>query len=83
MAQYAHIPVGNIVDDISIMALDILYARQLQQKNYLLWASSSSRPDFGGKDLEDLRLGNGWEKASFRQNSGYIFSKEIFDVILF
>lgn len=81
MSQYSHVPIGNISNDFSIFALDILYARQLKLKNYLLWASLSSKPDFGGKELHDWRFGNEWEIISFSKNSGYIFNKETFDVI--
>ena len=78
MARYIGIPVGNIPEDIPTLALDILYARQLRQKNHVLWASPSSRPDFGGKDLDDLRLGNEWETAAFRRK--HVYNREAFEV---
>lgn len=81
MSQYSYIPIGNINNDFSIFALDILYARKLKSKNYLLWASSSSKPDFGGKELHDWRFGNEWETVSFSQKTRYIFNKETFNVI--
>lgn len=83
MARNIGMPVGNIPEDITKAALDIFYARQLRQHNHVLWSSLSAKPDFGGKDLEDLRLGNDWETASFRQSSGCIYNKEVFEVILF
>ncbi|KAI1730436.1 DNA polymerase family B domain-containing protein [Ditylenchus destructor] len=79
MAQNIGMPVGNIPEDITTVALDIFYARQLRHHNHVLWSSLSAAPDFGGKDLEDLRLGNDWETASFRQCSGCIYNKEAFE----
>lgn len=80
IAQYVGIPVGNIPEDISILALDIFYARALQKNNYLLWASSSSRPDFGGKECDDFRLTADWEIAAFKQHNGRIYNCETFEV---
>lgn len=80
IASYVGLPVGNIPEDISILALDVLYARALQRNNYLLWASPSSRPDFGGKECDDFRLAADWETAVFRQHNGQIYSCESFEV---
>ena len=78
------IPIGNLPEDIPSFGLDALFARQLRTKNYLLWASPSSIPDFGGKDLEDLRLSNEWENCSFTGKSGdYLINKETFEVLKF
>lgn len=80
MASYIEMPVGNIVSDMPVLALDILYARQLRLRNHLLWASPSAKPDFGCKDLEDYRLNNTWETASFHQNTASIYNREAFVV---
>lgn len=80
IANYVSIPLGNIPDDISILALDIFYARALVRNNYLLWASSSSRPDFGGKESDDYRLASNWEANVFRQHNAQIYNCEIFEV---
>ncbi|KAH7700966.1 DNA polymerase epsilon catalytic subunit, partial [Aphelenchoides avenae] len=79
-AQYMGIPVGNLPDDYASLALDMFYARSLQQNNCVLWASPSSRPDFGGKELDDLRLGNDWESASFAKNRGQVYNREAFEM---
>ena len=80
MSTYMEIPVGNLPEDAPSLALDALFARQLQSKNYLLWTSPSSVPDFGGKDLEDMRLSNEWESASFTERREHLVNKETFEV---
>lgn len=80
MAHYTGIPVGNLPQDLSTLTLDVFYARQLLLRNHILWASPSSKPDFGGKDVEDLRLGNDWELIAFKPNTSYIYNKETFEV---
>jgi hypothetical protein len=37
-------------------------------------------PDFGGKDLEDMRLSNEWESASFTEKREHLVNKKIFEV---
>jgi DNA polymerase epsilon subunit 1 len=81
MANYIGIPVGNLPEDMCTLALDVLFARQLESKNHLLWASLSSKPDLGGKELEDLRMENEWESISFRPSSGHVYNREAFEVI--
>jgi len=72
-----------LLDDYASLALDMFYARSLQQNNCVLWASLSSRPDFGGKELDDCRLGNDWESASFAKNRGQVYNREAFEVYLY
>uniref|UniRef100_A0A914LJI1 DNA polymerase epsilon catalytic subunit n=1 Tax=Meloidogyne incognita TaxID=6306 RepID=A0A914LJI1_MELIC len=84
-SSYLEIPIGNLPEDLPSFGLDILFARQLKTKNYLLWASPSFIPDFGGKDLDDLRLSNEWENCSFTGKcfggggENYLINKEIFE----
>lgn len=54
--RYFHIPVGNLPEDISTFGSDLFFARHLQRHNHLLWLSSTSRPDLGGKEADDNRL---------------------------
>jgi hypothetical protein len=80
MAAYMEIPIGNLPEDVPVFALDAIFARQLQSKNHILWASPSSMPDFGGKDLEDLRLSNDWNGSAFTQQREHLINKETFEV---
>src|SRR5690606_23797434 len=79
IAQYVGIPVGNIPEDVSSLALDIFYARALQQKNHVLWASTSSSPDFGGKEMLDYRLTVDWDNIAFKQHHGRIINEQVFE----
>lgn len=54
--QYLHIPVGNLPADSSLFGVDLFYARYLQKHNFILWFSSTKRPDFGGHEDDDNRL---------------------------
>ncbi|KAI6196280.1 DNA polymerase epsilon catalytic subunit A [Aphelenchoides besseyi] len=79
VSEYIGVPVGNLPDDIALLALDVVYARALQQQNYILWATPSGRPDFGGKELDDWRLGSDWENVSFRSTLSHVYDNEIFE----
>jgi len=56
LAQYFHVPVGNVASDPTLFAADLFYARHLQKHNHLLWMSPTDRPDLGGKEDDDNRL---------------------------
>ena len=56
MAQYFHVPVGNVSSDPTLFASDLFYARHLQKHNHLLWMSPTDRPDLGGKEDDDNRF---------------------------
>ncbi|XP_064424312.1 DNA polymerase epsilon catalytic subunit A [Latimeria chalumnae] len=56
MARYYHIPVGNLPEDISTFGSDLFFSRHLRRHNHLLWLSPNSRPDLGGKEMDDNRL---------------------------
>lgn len=45
--RYFHVPIGNMPADPIIFGADLFYARQLQKHNFILWWSSSNRPDLG------------------------------------
>ncbi|CAI5437915.1 unnamed protein product [Caenorhabditis angaria] len=62
--RYLRIPLGNLPSDHSLFALDLMYARHLQKAGHALWASRSSRPDLGGKELDDVRLSIDWNPLS-------------------
>jgi len=55
LAQYIHVPVGNIPSDPTLFAADVFYSRHLQKHNHLLWMSPTDRPDLGGKEDDDNR----------------------------
>ncbi|KAH8865564.1 DNA polymerase epsilon catalytic subunit A [Schistosoma japonicum] len=38
------------------LGCDLFYARHLMKHSHILWCSSSSRPDLGGKETDDQRL---------------------------
>lgn len=63
-SRYLRIPLGNVPEDQSIFALDLLYARHLKKTGHALWASPTCYPDLGGKELDDLRLTVDWEPLS-------------------
>ncbi|ETN82564.1 DNA polymerase family B, partial [Necator americanus] len=60
-ARYLHVPIGSVPSDAGIFGLDLFFARNLQRAGHVLWASPSSRPDLGGKELDDLRLTSDWK----------------------
>lgn len=47
---------------------DLFFARHLWKSNQILWASGSTQPDFGGKEVYDQRLLLEMEEANV---SGY------------
>jgi len=52
-SRYSHIPIGNVEPDFVTQASDIFFARTLLAKDHVLWASSSGKPDLGGKEQDD------------------------------
>ena len=47
--RYFHVPAGNLPKDTTLFGADLFYARYLRKQNFVLWASDSDTPDFGGK----------------------------------
>ncbi|EDO36342.1 predicted protein, partial [Nematostella vectensis] len=56
-ARYFHVPIGNVSTDPTLFAADLFFARHLQKHNHILWMSPTDRPDLGGKEDDDNRLG--------------------------
>uniref|UniRef100_A0A8R1DNZ4 DNA polymerase epsilon catalytic subunit n=1 Tax=Caenorhabditis japonica TaxID=281687 RepID=A0A8R1DNZ4_CAEJA len=63
-SRYLQIPIGNLPSDHSLFALDLLYSRHLLKTGHALWATRASRPDLGGKELDDIRLSTDWNPLS-------------------
>jgi DNA polymerase epsilon subunit 1 len=55
LAKYCNIPVGNLEQDTPIFIYDLQVARQLKEKEVVLWYSSSPKPDLGGKEDDEHR----------------------------
>ena len=54
--RYFHLPIGNMPADTVLFGADLFYARNLQKHNFVLWWSSSHRPDLGGSETDDNTL---------------------------
>nr|CAB3265004.1 DNA polymerase epsilon catalytic subunit A-like [Phallusia mammillata] len=69
-SRYFHIPVGNLPRDPSLYGADLFFTRHLQRHNHLLWCSPSDRPDLGGREADDSRLGtDDCERSSIDLNN--------------
>jgi hypothetical protein len=69
-ARYAHIPLGNLGNDVTMTMADVLFARQLEYNRHLLWAAEGPLPDLGGSEND---LQNVWSDIlteSIIQESG-------------
>ncbi|KMQ44698.1 Ribonuclease H-like domain [Trichophyton rubrum] len=53
-ARYGNVPIGNLEKDDPKHLIDILYARQLEQNNVVLWWSASPLPDHGGYEKDNI-----------------------------
>lgn len=59
VSRFAGIPIGNTSSaDIHSQALDVLVGRELMNRDHVLWASKSPRPDLGGQEEDDNNLQN-------------------------
>ncbi|CAK8688654.1 unnamed protein product [Clavelina lepadiformis] len=56
-SRYFHLPVGNLTNDPSMFGADLFFTRHLQKHNQILWCSQADRPDLGGREADDNRLG--------------------------
>lgn len=57
VARFAGIPLGNVCSsDFYSQALDVLVGRELLNRDHVLWASNSSKPDIGGFEEDDANL---------------------------
>lgn len=61
--RYYQLPIGNMPADPFIYGADIFYSRLLQKHNFVLWASPTSRPDLGGREVDDNRLLSEFEES--------------------
>ena len=64
-SRYFQIPIGNLPIDAPLYACDLFYARHLFKNNYILWCSSTSYPDLGGKEYDDYRLEQTFKRVHF------------------
>lgn len=71
--RYYQLPIGNMPADPIMFGADIFYARLLQKHNFVLWASPTSRPDLGGREVDDNRLLSEFEESItvVQNNSGF------------
>ncbi|XP_055847285.1 DNA polymerase epsilon catalytic subunit 1 isoform X2 [Episyrphus balteatus] len=68
-SRYLNIPLGNIPADPVLKGTDLFYARLLKKNNFVIWWSTSNRPDLGGKENEDYKLQTEIDSSSiFTQN---------------
>ncbi|XP_055338827.1 DNA polymerase epsilon catalytic subunit A-like [Paramacrobiotus metropolitanus] len=54
--RFFDIPWGNSPKDFAVFGCDLFYARLLQRHNLIMWGTPKERPDFGGKETDDIRL---------------------------
>lgn len=54
-SRFFQAPIGNVPADSILFSSDLFYARQLQQHNFVLWCSSTDKPDLGGSENDDNR----------------------------
>ncbi|KAH3704593.1 hypothetical protein DPMN_079651 [Dreissena polymorpha] len=64
--RYLHIPVGNLPKDITMSGCDIFFARHLNRHNH--------RPDLGGKEADDNRIGIEVENLTTEINNSGAYS---------
>uniref|UniRef100_A0A0N5A8U1 DNA polymerase epsilon catalytic subunit n=1 Tax=Syphacia muris TaxID=451379 RepID=A0A0N5A8U1_9BILA len=79
ISRYLHLPIGNLPHDWRVFGCDLLYARNLYRSGYVLWASPMSRPDLGGKEFDDYRIGTDWQNLRITEQPKAIYNKESFE----
>ncbi|XP_076662564.1 DNA polymerase epsilon catalytic subunit 1 [Halictus rubicundus] len=62
--RYFHAPIGNIPADPTLFGADLFFARHLQKHNFVLWCSTTEKPDLGGSENDDNRLLTDFEESS-------------------
>ncbi|XP_053408498.1 DNA polymerase epsilon catalytic subunit A-like [Mercenaria mercenaria] len=72
--RYLHIPVGNFPKDVTMFGCDVFFARHLNKHNHILWSSSTERPDLGGKEADDNRIGIEVENLTTEINNPAAYS---------
>lgn len=71
--RYFHLPIGNMPADTVMFGADVFYARNLQKHNFVLWWSSSHRPDLGGSETDDNTLLSEFEDNKLVQQNKAAF----------
>lgn len=71
--RYFHLPIGNMPSDTVLFGADLFYARNLQKHNFVLWWSSSHRPDLGGSETDDNTLLSEFEDNKLVQQNKAAF----------
>ncbi|KAJ1982312.1 DNA polymerase epsilon catalytic subunit [Dimargaris xerosporica] len=65
LARYSDTPLGNIEPETTLFLSDIFFARKLVSQNVVLWWSSASKPDLGGREEDEHQwlheAPGGWE----------------------
>jgi len=62
--RFFYAPIGNIPADPTLFGADLFYARHLHRNNFVLWCSSTEKPDLGGSENDDNRLLTDFEESS-------------------
>lgn len=62
--RFFHAPIGNTPIDPTLFGADLFYARHLQRNNFVLWYSTTEKPDLGGNENDDNRLLTDFEESS-------------------
>uniref|UniRef100_A0A336MSN0 DNA polymerase epsilon catalytic subunit n=1 Tax=Culicoides sonorensis TaxID=179676 RepID=A0A336MSN0_CULSO len=74
--RYFHLPIGNMPKDTMLFGADLFYSRLLQKHNFVLWWSTTNRPDLGGREADDNRLLAEFEDSiSVVQNKSGFYSQ--------
>ncbi|XP_028047433.2 DNA polymerase epsilon catalytic subunit 1 [Monomorium pharaonis] len=63
-SRFYHAPIGNVPADATLFGADLFYARHLYRNNFVLWCSSTEKPDLGGSENDDNRLLTDFEESS-------------------
>uniref|UniRef100_A0A8R1XQP9 DNA polymerase epsilon catalytic subunit n=1 Tax=Onchocerca volvulus TaxID=6282 RepID=A0A8R1XQP9_ONCVO len=79
VSRYLHVPIGNVPEDFSTFGPDVLFARNLINQGYVLWASPLSRPDLGGKELDDARLNAVWSSLCVKKQPTCVINESSFE----
>ncbi|XP_011882583.1 PREDICTED: DNA polymerase epsilon catalytic subunit A [Vollenhovia emeryi] len=62
--RFFHAPIGNVPADPTLFGADLFYARHLHRNNFVLWCSSTEKPDLGGSENDDNRLLTDFEESA-------------------
>ncbi|XP_039270554.2 DNA polymerase epsilon catalytic subunit A-like [Styela clava] len=68
-SRYFCVPVGNLPLDPSLFVADLTFARYLLKHNHVLWCSATEKPDLGGKEAFDNKLGSDNSNSTVEVNT--------------